>query len=178
MELEAATNKETRGPGTRLASKYSFDSFRTRKTDAEREAAIQEARNLNGVNPVVTTVGGLVALAGAYALWTATNYVVAFFTLHPIDSDFYVVERVQAVVRNVVIGLFSLASGFFGVTGMGILLLGIRVAYGVATGELDPTPLKKSSRDQPELPNVWELMLNKKPTRRQGKTDENNPFGL
>ena len=67
-------------------------------------------------------------------------------------------------------GLFSLASGFFGVTGMGIFAMGVRVAYGVAKGELDPTPVTKKSsgggEDEIQLPNAWDLMMGKKPGRR------------
>ena len=64
-------------------------------------------------------------------------------------------------------GLSSLASGFFGVVGVGIFLLGVRVAYGVMTGELDPTPIKKSKSDEIVMPDVWGLMTGK--TNRRGK---------
>jgi hypothetical protein len=105
-----------------------------------------------------------------------TDAIAEYFALHPIDDEttVYFVARIQAVVRNIVMGGFALASGFCGVTGIGILLLGIRVAYGVAKGELDPTPLPStqssslSSEEQQsvlELSNVWDLMLNKSQKR-------------
>lgn len=168
-ELEQVADKEKYGARSPMGKKLGLESFRSSKTDQEREAAIQEARNLNGVNPIVAIGGSLFALAAAAALWWLTNYLAEFFALHPVDSDVYFVSRVSAVFRNVAMGLVSLASGFFGVTGLGILLLGLRVAYGVATGELDPTPLKKNKEDQVELPNVWDLMLNKKPDRRRNR---------
>lgn len=40
---------------------------------------------------------------------------------------------------------------------------------GVFTGELDPTPITKPGRlksDDIEIPNVWDLMMNKKPNKR------------
>lgn len=40
---------------------------------------------------------------------------------------------------------------------------------GVFTGELDPTPVTKPGRLKPEeieIPNVWDLMMNKKPNKR------------
>ena len=113
----------------------------SRRTDEERQASIDEARNLNGINPAVAIAGSVFALGVAAALWTLTNVVAESFATHPVESDLYVVQRAAAVFRNVVMGLFALASGFFGVTGAGILLLGVRVAIGVAKGELDPTPL-------------------------------------
>lgn len=76
------------------------------------------------------------------------------------------------VFRNVVVGLSSLASGFFGVVGLGIFLLGVRVGYGVIMGELDPTPIKvpkvvnDSGGEEFVLPDVWELMMGKKKRRR------------
>ena len=94
------------------------------------------------------------------------------------DSEVYFVIRSAQVVRNVAMGLISLASGFFGVTGLGIFLLGVRVAYGVTTGELDPTPIKQNQKEKVDMPNVWDLMLNKKPGRRGGGHSDNNPFGI
>jgi hypothetical protein len=148
-------------------------SFRSTKTEEERMASIQEARNLNGVNPVTTIVAGIVALGMAAVVWSITDAIAEYFALHPIDETVYFVARIQAVVRNIVIGGFALASGFCGVTGIGILLLGIRVAYGVAKGELDPTPLpsasstttEKASDSDLELSSVWDLMLNKSQKR-------------
>lgn len=167
-EVKEATNQETGGAKSSVGKKLGFDAFRSEKTEDEREAAIAEARNLNGVNPGVALAGSAFALAAAAGLWALTNFLAEYFVLHPVESDAFVVERVTAVMRNVIMGIVALASGFFGVTGLGIFLLGVRVAYGVATGELDPTPIKKSKqKEEIELPNVWDLMMNKKPGRRR-----------
>jgi hypothetical protein len=117
-----------------------------RKTDEERQRAIDEARDLNGVDPLSTLAGSLFALGVAGALWALTSSVAEFFASHPPQpTDLYVVQRATAVFRNVVIGMFALASGFFGVTGVGILLLAARVAVGVAKGDLDPKSGASSS---------------------------------
>jgi hypothetical protein len=170
-ELSAASKKEKYGARSSMGKKLGLDSFESSKTDAERAAAIQEAQNLNGVNPIVALLGSTFALASAGGLWILTTYLATFFAMHPVTTDVYFVQRVSGVFRNIVMGLSSLASGFFGVTGLGLFLLGIRVAYGVLTGELDPTPLQKSLKeDVVDLPNVWDFMTNKKPGRRgQGK---------
>lgn len=170
-ELQQAADKEKHGSRSELSKKFSLDMFQSTKTDEERRAAIEEARNLNGVNPVVTGVASVVALATACALWVATTQLGVFFATHPVDSDWYVVQRSTAVFRNVAVGLVSLAAGFCGVTGLGIGLLTGRVAAGVMKGELDPTPLPTRPGDEVELPNVWDLMLNKKPNRRSGGKD-------
>lgn len=166
-ELEQAAQTEKYGNRSSVAKKMGLSAFGNTKTDEERRRAIEEARDLNGVNPVVAITGSLFALAAAWGLWTLTQFLADYFAMHPIDESIYFVARLSSVFRNVIVGLVSLASGFFGVTGMGILALGIRVAYGVATGELDPTPLEKSKEEKEavDLGNVWNLMANKNQKR-------------
>ena len=120
-----------------------------------------------GVNPLVCIGGAAFAWACAGALWVFTTYLGVLFASHPLETDVYFVQRLTGVFRNVVMGLSSLASGFFGVVGIGIFLLGVRVAYGVVTGELDPTPIKQKKGEEIVLPDVWGLMMGK--TNRRGK---------
>ncbi|KAL3908585.1 MAG: hypothetical protein SGARI_002992 [Bacillariaceae sp.] len=167
-ELQEAEQKERFGARSAAGKKLGLvDGFgRTRKSDEEIKAAIAEARDLNGVNPVVAILGSFFAFAVAAV---------------------YFVLRTAQVFRNLVMGLISLASGFFGVTGLGIFLLGVRVAYGVVTGELDPTPIKKptmpgkQSEDEKgvNIGNMMDLMMNKKPSRRGGGgKNDNDRFGI
>jgi Protein of unknown function (DUF3082) len=168
-ELKQAENKEKFGKRSSMSKSLGLSPFGSSLSDEERKRAIEEARNLNGVNPFVAIGGGIVGLAIATGLWYATIALGSFFAFHPVDTDIYFVTRVTSVVRNVVMGFSSLASGFFGVTGVGILALGIRVGYGVVTGELDPTPIKKKASEEIEVPNILELMMNTKPNRRRRK---------
>lgn len=183
-ELKAAENKERFGARSAAGKKLRMvDGYgRPRKTDEEVQAAIAAARDLNGVNPVVCLTGGIFALTAAAGLWYATQELGTFFALHPVVTEIYFVVRASQVVRNVAMGLISLASGFFFVTGLGIFGLGVRVAYGVTTGELDPTPIKQNQKVMAEMPNVWELMMGKKPNRRSrgggASDDDNKPFGI
>ncbi|CAJ1962350.1 unnamed protein product [Cylindrotheca closterium] len=186
-ELKAQEKEEKYGARSSIGKKLRLvDGYgRPRKSDAEIRAAIEAARDLNGVNPAVALTGSFFALGVAAALWYATGKLAAFFTFHPVTTDIYFVQRSAQVVRNVSMGLVSLASGFFGVTGLGIFLLGIRVAYGVITGELDPTPIKRNqvTTDKVDMKNMLDLMTNKKPGRRGGRggsdNDNNsNMFGL
>jgi hypothetical protein len=189
-ELQQAEKKERFGPRSSAGEKLGLlDGFgRQRKTDEERKAAIAEARDLNGVNPTVAILGSFFALAVAGVLWISTNKLGGWFVNHPPDTEVYFVMRTAQVFRNVVMGLIALASGFFGVTGLGIFLLGVRVAYGVATGELDPTPIQKKANSlgstlggssSVNLGNMLDLMLNRKPGRRGGGTKKDNDlFGI
>jgi hypothetical protein len=178
-ELQDATNKEKFGSKKGKALSLVDGFGRPRKTDEEVRIAIEAARDLNGVNPIVTLLGSFFALGSAAVLWYATQQLGIFFLSHPVETDVYFVIRSTQVVRNIAMGLISLASGFFGVTGLGIFLLGVRVAFGVLTGELDPTPIKQNKAADLKMPNVWDLMMGKKPGRRGGgSNDDNNPFGV
>eukprot|EP00545_Synedropsis_sp_CCMP1620_P003303 CAMPEP_0119003706 /NCGR_PEP_ID=MMETSP1176-20130426/720_1 /TAXON_ID=265551 /ORGANISM="Synedropsis recta cf, Strain CCMP1620" /LENGTH=262 /DNA_ID=CAMNT_0006955329 /DNA_START=97 /DNA_END=885 /DNA_ORIENTATION=+ len=177
-ELQEAADKEKFGARSSMTKKMGLGGFKSDKTDDEQQAAIDAARNLNGVNPAIALAGGAFGLVMAGALWFATLALADFFSMNPVETDVYFVQRSSSVIRNICMGLASLAAGFFGVTGVGIFALGIKVAIGVAKGELDPTPIKKKPGEEIELPNVWDLMMNKKPTRRGGNSnDDNNPFG-
>ncbi|KAG7361796.1 DUF3082 domain containing protein [Nitzschia inconspicua] len=189
-ELKEAEQKERFGARSAAGKKMRLvDGLgRTRKTEEEMKAAIAEARDLNGVNPIVAVLGSFFAFAVAAVLWVSTTKLAGWFATHPPDTDVYFVLRTAQVFRNVIMGLISLASGFFGVTGLGIFLLGVRVAYGVITGELDPTPIQKKSitalggkkeESSVNMGNMVDLMLNKKPGRRGGGTKKDNDlFGI
>ncbi len=163
-EIQASVEKEKYGSSK--ARDY-FKEFRSQKSEEERQRSIEEARDLNGLNPLVCIGGAAFAWACAGALWFFTTYLGALFASHPFETDVYFIQRLTQVFRNVVMGLSSLASGFFGVIGVGIFLLGVRVGYGVMTGELDPTPIKKSKSEEIVLPDVWGLMTGK--SNRRGK---------
>lgn len=161
-EIQASVDKEKYGTGK---NREYFKEFQSQKTEEERQKSIEEARDLNGVNPLVCIGGAAFAWACAGGLWLLTTYLGVLFASHPLATDVYFVQRVTQVFRNAVMGLSSLASGFFGVVGIGIFLLGIRVAYGVMTGELDPTPIVQNKSDEIVLPDVWGLMTGKQNKR-------------
>jgi hypothetical protein len=172
-ELEAAAQTE-KGPKTSAGKKLAGTFRYSDKTDAEREIALQQARDLNGVNPTVTILASFFAFGMAFGLWSLTQYLGDLFLSHPVSADApYAFSRIASVFRNAIMGLSSLASGFSLVTGIGVFSLGVRVAYGVITGELDPTPITRSSagnlgkgKEDFEIPNVLDLMMNKKPNKR------------
>ena len=175
-ELEEAQEIEKYGKKGKKG-KFEF-RYAPEKTEEERLAALEEARNLNGINPLICIGGAIFAGVVSAALWSATGYIGEVFATHPVETDFYTVQRLAGVFRNVVIGIVSLASGFFGVTGLGIFLLGIRVAYGVFTGELDPTPIvnSKSSKEQPQILNIWDFMTGSNKRRTKDGNKRDNPF--
>jgi len=146
----------------------------------EREASWAEVRNLNGVNPVVSFVAGMVGLGFGSVLFATTKSFTRSIVENPIsEDDLYFVQRTTQVGRNLLMGIMTMGTGFTVFASVGVLCLSIRVAYGVMTGELDPTPIKKKPKpkkeDEFELPSAWDLMTGKKPPGVKNKT---GMFGL
>ena len=89
-ELVQAENKERYGKRSTMTKKsMGISPFGSMLSDEERQMAIEEARNLNGVNPAVAIVGGLVGVFIATGLWLGTSSLGTFFALHPVDTDVY-----------------------------------------------------------------------------------------
>ena len=157
------------------SKKFAF-RYGPEKTEEERLAATQEAQNLNGVHPWSTILSSFFALGMAFGVWTFTQYLGEVFSSHPITTDVYFLQRLQGVFRNMIMGLFSLMSGFFGVNGLGILFLGLRVAYGVLNGELDPTinnDKKADANKNINFSNVWDLMtMDKRSMKKKNMFDD------
>lgn len=59
-------------------------------------------------------------------------------------------QRLIGFLKNVSVGLFALNSGIFFFTSIGMGLLGVRVTYGVLTGELDPNKPRAPPPSSPE----------------------------
>lgn len=123
-----ATNKN---PETKIkALKNIAGFFSSTRTEEERQLALEEAKDLNGVNPFACIAASVVCFVLAAGLWAATNFLTGLFVMHPIQTDIYAIQRFAAVFRNVIVGITSLGAGFSGVTGLGLAALGFRVAYG------------------------------------------------
>lgn len=112
----------------------------------DQKRIVQQEVDLNGIDPIACVVGAAPTAALSYGFWTFTGSAAEWFVTHPIESDFYPVQRLGAAFQAAVVGLSSLAAGIFGFTALGIFLLGVRVALGVASGELDPS---KQSAEPP-----------------------------
>lgn len=59
----------------------------------------------------------------AFLGWQATAWLIANFAVDFIDSDIYTVQRLAIVSRNIVVGIFTLATGFSGVISLGIEII-------------------------------------------------------
>lgn len=89
------------------------------------------------VKPWAAFAGSVGAGVIAVTLWYTLQGLVVAYSAHPLQSEFYVVQRMVAVVRTAVVGLLALASGISGVTSVGLLLLGSQVTYDSITSRND-----------------------------------------
>lgn len=114
-----------------------IDATKTRGTGKWKDLP-SRPEDLNGINPIIPLLFSAFPALMAYAGWRASSYLTANFAIQFIDSEIYPVQRLAIVLRNVVVGITTLATGFTGAIGLGLFAMGIAVAIGVMKGELDP----------------------------------------
>lgn len=142
---EDGEEKDSSGPSRRAATfgSMSIEDLKGRMVEPAGPMKSwadlpQRPEDLNGINPVTTIVFSLLPAAASFALIQLSNYLSAHFAVQMLTSELYPVQRLAVVVRNLVVGLATLAGGFCGIISVGLLALGVTVAVGVAKGELDP----------------------------------------
>jgi len=88
--------------------------------------------------PLRCLVGAIVAGVIAYALYKMTSSIGHSFAAKPIQSDSYIVHRISAAVRTLVIGLSAMGTGIFGLASLGLFGLGIQVLIQRLRGQASP----------------------------------------
>ena len=95
--------------------------------------------DLNGINPFIPLLSSIIPFIFAYLGFQLSAYLTAHFAVSFLASDIYTLQRIAIVVRNIVVGISTLATAFSTIIGFGLLALGVTVGVGVIKGELDPT---------------------------------------
>eukprot|EP01038_Epipyxis_sp_PR26KG_P008005 gene8005-10848_t len=108
---------------------------------------VQKKDDLNGIDPLTPLSFSIVPVIMSYIGWQMATYFAGHFAIEFVSSDIYPIQRAAIVARNIVVGLFTLASGFSGVIGLGLFLLGLTVGVGVIKGELDPKKVTSAETD-------------------------------
>ena len=65
-------------------------------------------------------VGIALCFGISVASWKILLFFATFFNEHDLDSEIYIVQRLGAVVRTIIVAGFALATGFSAVTGLGL----------------------------------------------------------
>lgn len=120
-------------PNERLLEQVKKSMERLGVTEKIDPAPARKLKDYSHVQPLSAFSGAFGAALISAAIWSLLQVLVKMYALHPIESDFYVVNRITAVVRTAVVGLLALGSGMSGVTGMGLFLLGFRVSADTLT---------------------------------------------
>jgi hypothetical protein len=97
-----------------------------------------QKEDLNGINPITTILFSVFPMGMCFVLIQVTSWLSTHFAINQVGSSIYPIQRGAVIARNLVVGISSLATGFTGVVGVGLLAMGAAVAVGVAKGELDP----------------------------------------
>ncbi|GMH87438.1 hypothetical protein TrVE_jg11572 [Triparma verrucosa] len=157
---------------------------RPRLTDEERALSIASARDLNNIPPLQTLLSGLVTFS--FGLFLYKTVLLSFlFPLSsswklPGEEEVYVIQRISGVGKTILYGGVSLLTFFTIFVGLGVTVLGLRVGYGVVTGELNAEGSGFRVEDFGkgggfDVGEQFQMMMGKK--KGKGKEEDDNPFG-
>ena len=144
VKEEPVTKKPTATPKPRAQSitfgSASLEDFKDVPIPVEPKPKqlVMKPEDINGIQPAKPFVFSIVAAGMAVVGWKLSNYLSAHFAVQYLTSDFYPVQRLAIVARNVVVGIVTLGTGFSGMIALGLFGLGVAVTIGVLRGELDP----------------------------------------
>lgn len=162
-EEDSAQQQPSSGLGRRLRDRLS-DRIAAQEAQVEpvpredQKRIVTQTQDLNGIDPVTCVLGSVPVAGLSYGFWTLTGAAAEWFVTHPIESEFYPVQRLGIAFQTAVVGLSSLAAGIFGFTALGIFLLGLRVFVGIAKGELDPNKAATTPQRQTTAEKVRDIM--------------------
>ncbi|BAY22475.1 hypothetical protein NIES2100_22380 [Calothrix sp. NIES-2100] len=78
-------------------------------------------------SPVRCVSGAIVSGGLGYALYSLMIAIATNFASKPIHSDNQLVIRLTSAVRTLVVGLFALGAGIFGLVAVGLLALAVQL---------------------------------------------------
>lgn len=81
------------------------------------------------VSPVSCLLGAIVAAGIAFFFYRAAGVIAGIFAQNQVQSDNFIVMRMSAAVRTLVIGIFALGAGVFGMAALGLGGLGIQTIF-------------------------------------------------
>ncbi|CEM05619.1 unnamed protein product [Vitrella brassicaformis CCMP3155] len=123
-----------------------------RDWDRNELAADERLELLQGINPVEPLFASVVAAVVAYGGFSFMGQLLEIFRASPIPADAaYPVQRLGGAFQQMLFGVVSLGTFSVAINAVGLLVLAMRVAYGIWRGELDP-----NKRD-PTLPSYFDI---------------------
>lgn len=77
--------------------------------------------------PLQCVIGALIAGAIAFGAYFLTQSIAQSFADNPFHTDNMLALRIAIAVRTLVVGIVALATGVFGIAGLGLLALGLQL---------------------------------------------------
>jgi Protein of unknown function (DUF3082) len=96
------------------------------QTTAPQTTADQPATK---ITPLRCFLGGLVAGAIGIFFYNSAGAIAGIFARTEIHTDNFLVVRMSTAIRTLVIGMFALGAGVFGMAGVGLTGLGLQTLF-------------------------------------------------
>lgn len=117
---------------------FTIDKIKSFDTGRRFSDKAPQKEDLNGVDPFQAIMSSTIPAGMAVVGYFLTSYLIDHLAVQFLDSDVYPIQRAAVVIRNLIIGMSTLATTFAGVVSLGLLGMGVAVTVGVLKGELDP----------------------------------------
>jgi uncharacterized membrane protein YciS (DUF1049 family) len=78
-------------------------------------------------SPLRCFTGSLISGGMGYALYNVMISIATKFANQPIHSDNEIVVRITVAVRTLIVGVFGMGMGIFGLVALGLFALGIQI---------------------------------------------------
>jgi hypothetical protein len=98
---------------------------------------VLKKESMDGIQPLKPLVFSVVAVGMSYVSWQVSVYLAANFAIQLLGSDLYPVQRIAVIGRNLVVGIFTLFSGFTGMIALGLVRNKELSTYSVCWGPLE-----------------------------------------
>ncbi|MBM0742126.1 DUF3082 domain-containing protein [Phormidium sp. CLA17] len=79
------------------------------------------------LTPQSCALGSVISGVMAFGMYRMSGAIALSFAAHKIQSDNFIVQRISAAVRTLVIGMTTLGMGVFGVAALGLFALAIQL---------------------------------------------------
>lgn len=90
-----------------------------------------QAEATDSTNPPLTpqrcVIGAVIAGIMAFGMYRMSHAIALSFAAHKIQSDNFIVQRISAAVRTLVIGMTTLGMGVSGIAALGLFALSIQL---------------------------------------------------
>jgi hypothetical protein len=112
-----------------------MDDMSPKVQENQSEPATPPVATAQQTTPLQCLVGAIIAGAIAVGAYFLTQSIAQSFAGNPFQSDNMLALRIAIAVRTLVVGIVALATGVFGIAGLGLLALGVQLTIQQVRGQ-------------------------------------------